>query len=334
MATFHIVDVFNDTAFRGNPLAVVEDEDGRLTEAQMKLIARQFNLSETTFVCSPIQKDLPVHLRSFLPNGREVFGIGHNILGVWWQLAESRKLDLATARVVSSTAYGDTFVFRQQLGQETSDVHIVRKKESQARSGSAISVMIRQSPPQLHDFHPDVGSLAASIGIDHNDIGIDGVKELRPQVASTSTTRHLLVPVATMSALRSIRVDRDKLLHQLSLVDQRAFGIYFFARSLDDSQRYEARFFSPGMSGEDPATGSAAGPLSFYLYQHGELELMGGRATIQVVQGLQVGRECTVNVQLTQSDPSNAAELNVDLMGSGAYVAQGTIIVPDTAIAF
>lgn len=249
-------------------------------------------------------------------------------------MAESRKLDLSSARIVSSTAHEDIFVFRQQLGQGISDVHTIRKKESQGRRSSTISVKIRQSPPQLYDFHPDVGSLAASIGINHEDIGLDGVKDLRPQVASTSTTRHLLVPIASMAALRSVRVDRDMLLHQLSLVDERAFGIYSFTRNLDDSHKYEARFFSPGMSGEDPATGSAAGPLSFYLYQHGELELMGGVASIQAVQGLQVGRECTINVHLAQSDSSNASELNVDLVGSGAHVAQGTILVPDAAIAF
>ena len=334
MAAFQIVDVFNDRAFRGNPLAVVDNEEGQLSETQMKLIARQFNLSETTFVCSPSRQDSPIHLRSFLPNGREVFGIGHNILGVWWQLAASGKLDLSDTHVVNSTDDEETFAFGQRLGQEISQVYILRKKAHSTTRGSEISVLIRQSPPQLHDCHPDVGSLAASVGLDGEDIGLVGANELKPQVASTSTTRHLLAPVASVDALKRVRVDHDKLLYQLSLVDEKAFGIFFFARSTEGKDQFQARFWSPGMSGEDPATGSAAGPLSLYLYKHGELELQEDVGKIEVMQGLQVGRECIIHVRLTQSDSGDAGEMNVDLAGSGARVAEGTIAVPDAAIAF
>lgn len=334
MAAFQIVDVFNDRAFRGNPLAVVDNEEGQLSDTQMKLIARQFNLSETTFVCSPSRHDSPIHLRSFLPNGREVFGIGHNILGVWWQLAASGKLDLSDTHVVSSTDDEETFAFGQQLGQEISQVFILRKKAPPTRRSSEISVLIRQSPPQLHDFHPDIASLATSVGLDSEDIGLVDAKELKPQVASTSTTRHLLVPVASLDALKRVRVDRDKLLYQLSLVDEKAFGMLFFARSAEGKGQFQARFWSPGMSSEDPATGSAAGPLSFYLYKHGELGLQEGVAKVEVTQGLQVGRECIIYVRLTQSDSGDAGKMSVDLLGSGARVAEGTIAVPDAETAF
>src|SRR5687768_1175737 len=84
---FSIVDVFSTTAFKGNPLAVVDNMSSSLTDTQMKLIARQFNLSETTFVSPPSKAKAKFQLRSFLPNGEEVFGQGHNSLGAWWWLA-------------------------------------------------------------------------------------------------------------------------------------------------------------------------------------------------------------------------------------------------------
>ena len=77
---YTIVDVFSTTPFKGNPLAVVDNTENNLTTDQMRLITRQFNLSETTFFARP--KDSPAHyqLRSFLPHGGiEVYGAGHNV---------------------------------------------------------------------------------------------------------------------------------------------------------------------------------------------------------------------------------------------------------------
>jgi trans-2,3-dihydro-3-hydroxyanthranilate isomerase len=87
MATvkFLVVNVFSKTAYQGNPLAVVDDRDKALTISQMQLIARQFNLLETTFVNSSTPSNVKYRLRSFLPNGREVFSAGYNSLrAIWW----------------------------------------------------------------------------------------------------------------------------------------------------------------------------------------------------------------------------------------------------------
>ena len=79
MLAFHTLDVFTDTAFTGNPLAVVLGADA-LTTAQMQIIAREFNLSETIFVQAPAQPGHRARVRIFLP-GAEIPFAGHPTLG-------------------------------------------------------------------------------------------------------------------------------------------------------------------------------------------------------------------------------------------------------------
>jgi len=155
---------------------------------------------------------------------------------------------------------------------------------------------------------------------------------------STATTYHLLVPVSSINALEQAVFQIDKLLAQLQNADERAYGIYLFT---DDNSNtgsvgdptYRARFFSPGMSGEDPATRSAAGPLSDFLHQEGYVETVNGRATIQVRQGLQVGRECVIRVDLSIKGVGGE-DVAVDIIGSGVSFSEGTIVVPDVATQF
>lgn len=87
---FHTYDVFTDTPFSGNPLAIVEDADA-LSTAQMQTIAREFNLSETIFVQTP---DSPVHsakVRIFFPTAEIPFA-GHPTIGCALHLAQRRGL--------------------------------------------------------------------------------------------------------------------------------------------------------------------------------------------------------------------------------------------------
>jgi PhzF family phenazine biosynthesis protein len=88
------------------------------------------------------------------------------------------------------------------------------------------------------------------------------------------------------------------------------------------------------MSAEDPATGSAAGPLSAYLFEHGDLELVDGKAWIEVTQGLQVGRECVIRVALSFENSEDEVPQHVDLVGGAVVVAEGKIAIPDTSTPF
>ena len=137
-----------------------------------------------------------------------------------------------------------------------------------------------------------------------------------------------------MDALNHAVVSRDKLVEQLDLLDSRAHGIFWFtpvAAGSDGVAAFHARFFSRGMTAEDPATGSAAGPLSAYLYRNGAVKLNEeGKVTILVHQGLRLGRECVIEVRLAV----RGEELDVDIVGGGAEVAKGEIELPALSTAF
>lgn len=332
--SFAIVDVFSETAYKGNPLAIVDNTTANLSTTQMKIITRQFNLSETTFFSKSESAEVDFSLRSFLPDGKEVFGAGHNILGVWWYLAHVGKLTLGEPFKEHPDATQE-FEFRQELGDSISTIKLLRNTHNGA--DPEYTVVLRQSPPQAHNQHPDIGALATSIGLSHSDIGLlsQSSTPLIPQVMSTSTTRHLLVPLTSVKALNAALVQRDTLLKQLQLVDDKSYGLFLFAEDLDGGKnQYQARFFSPGMSGEDPATGSAAGPLSKYLFEHGYLDARSGQGSIKVRQGLQLGRECIIDVTLSLQNSAIGRHTEVDIIGSGVQLMSGVLRSPSTTLSF
>jgi PhzF family phenazine biosynthesis protein len=334
---FAVVDVFSKTPYKGNPLAVVNDLKGELSDTEMKLITRQFNLSETTFFLHPSLPEAHYKLRSFLPDGREVFGVGHNILGAWWYLAHAGLLDFSKSGISKGEGV-EEFTFYQELGGSVTPVKILKSRVSSAES-TEFSVSITQATPKAHGRHPNVPELAATIGLGPEDIGlasgtsVSRKQDVIPRVMSTSTTHHLLVPVASIAALERASVQREKLLEQLQLADERAYGLYLFAK--DDREgasvnTYQARFFSPGMSTEDPATGSAAGPLSEFLRDEGLLELVDNKASIEVWQGLQVGRECLIKVNLAVDGNTPV----VDVSGSGVLFSEGRLASQGSQVGF
>jgi len=271
---FHFVDVFAVEPLTGNPLAVVEDA-ADLTVDQLQRIAREFNQSETTFLLRPTRPDADWRLRSITAAGDEVFGSGgNNSLGAWWWLADTGKLTLG----------GDLTVFHQEIGDRVSPVAIAQKH------GRLAYVEMEQSPLEAGLQVTDVGRLTRSLGITRTDLATN---RLPCQVVSTGVA-HLLVPLRDRDAVDRIRPNGDELRTVLATVG--AEGCYAF--SLDpphnDAAAY-ARFFNPtvGIS-EDPATGTAAGPLAAQLVARGVLQP--GRMTVE--QGTALGRTSLIEVHV------------------------------------
>lgn len=322
---FSIVDVFSTIAFKGNPLAVVDDMSASLTDTQMKLIARQFNLSETTFVSPPTAPKAAFRLRSFLPNGEEVFGQGHNSLGAWWWLAHHGFLKDREGGSLRQTYY-------QQMGQEVLPLEVTQPSSK----SEAISITLRQGPPQFLAKHANKDALAKALGISSSDIGFEysGKSLQEAQVVTTSPARHLLIPVSNEEVLSRVSfTDTEALSRQLASTDSGAYVYTPTTKTLPSSMlavpKFQARFFSPGMSGEDPATGTAAGPLAANLYANGLLEVSPGQsAKVAVLQGLKVGRECLMELDLENSQNSEGESVKVTISGNGVEVASGSLVVP------
>lgn len=272
---FHFVDVFAVAPLTGNPLVVVEDADEVPLE-RLQQIAREFNQSETTFVMRPTRPGADWRLRSFTPAGAEVFGAGgHNTLGAWWWLAESGKLPLSGTRTV----------FHQEIGGRVLPVTIADA------NGRPSFVEMDQDPPAAGAQCKDLGRLAAPLALTASEIAIDRVP---CQVVSTGVA-HLLVPIRNRESVDRIRPDAAALLELLK--DVNAEGCYVF--SLDprrtDAVAY-ARFFNPTVGiPEDPATGTAAGPLAAHLVAHA----VARPGRIGIEQGTAIGRTSVIDVDVS-----------------------------------
>jgi trans-2,3-dihydro-3-hydroxyanthranilate isomerase len=293
---FHLVDVFAAEPLTGNPLAVV-DGGADLTLDLFQRIAREFNQSETTFVLPPTRPQADWRLRSFTATGVEVFGAGgHNSLGAWWWLAEAGKLALT----------GSSTEFHQEIGDRVLPVTI-----SQA-GGRLAHVVMQQEAPVPGSRMDDLGRLAAALGLTAADLAVDRAP---CQVVFTGAA-HLMVPIRDRDAVDRIQPDATALFALLAGAG--AEGCYVF--SLDprhaDAVAY-TRFFNPTVGiWEDPATGTAAGPLAAHLVAHG---LAKPRQGIVIEQGTAMGRTSLLQVEV-------AGDI-VKVLGRGVIVASGQLML-------
>jgi len=291
LTPFSIVDVFTDEPLAGNPLAVVADAQ-RLNSVAMALIAREFNQSETTFLLPPTRTGADWRLRSFTAAGIEVFGAGHNSLGAWWWLAASGRLELGES--------GGAFV--QEIGERLLPVEVV------CQAGRLARVALTQTAPVFGKVCTALPELAAALGLEASDFAADG---LPVQVVSTGAA-HLLAPVRDRAAITRARPDSTRLAAVLRAVDGQ--GCYLFSLDpVSPKAVAHTRFFNPveGIP-EDPATGSAAGPLACYLVAHGVVD---DGAVAVIEQGHAMGRPGKIEVRVKGN--------TVRVAGRGVVVAEG-----------
>ena len=292
---FYFVDVFASRPLTGNPLSLVSDADG-LDEGQMRAIAREFNQSETVFLVRPSLAGATWRLRSFTPIGVEVAGAGHNALGAWlWLDAAGR---LPPGRGVPGLA--------QEIAGQVLPVEVIRAE------GRPVAVSMDQSPPEFGRSVSDRAELAACLGLGINDL----VAGEPAQVVSTGAG-HLLVPVHDRQTVDRAAPDAPRLAAALREVGGE--GCYLYSRDpVDpaDAVAY-ARFFNPTVGiAEDPATGTAAGPLVALLVTSGRAA---EDTTVVVEQGYALGRPSRIQVTVSGRQ--------VRVSGSGLVVAEGTLTI-------
>ena len=278
---FSLVDVFTHRPLSGNQLAVLPAEG--LDERDMQAIAKEFGYSETTFVLPPRQKKAMWRLRCFTPS-IEVFGAGHNALGAWWVLAAQGRVPLSDPRTEAW----------QELGARVLPVAI------ESSGGKPTRVWMTQTTPVWGASVTDRAALAAVIGLDPSDLDVPG---LEPRAVSTGAN-HLLVPVRSLAALGRVRVDNDKLMALARTFDCQ--GCYpFTLQVLEADSTAHARAFFPGVDiEEDPATGSAAGPLGAYLVSRDRAPQA---ASFVVEQGDEAGRPSRIEVRVSGDTVPSAA---------------------------
>jgi trans-2,3-dihydro-3-hydroxyanthranilate isomerase len=169
-----------------------------------------------------------------------------------------------------------------------------------------------QSPPQFGAVANDRAGLAACLGLD----GWDLLPDENARVVSTGAA-HLLVPAGDRGAVDRAAPDPPRL--ESSLRQVRAEGCYLYSRDPVDAAGAVAyaRFFNPAVGiAEDPATGTAAGPLAAQLAAEGKIP---DESTVIIEQGYALGRPSRIAVSVSGQ--------RVRVGGSGLVVAEGTLTV-------
>ena len=290
---YYVVDVFTSERYRGNQLSVV------LTDSDLELsayekISSEFGYSETSFIYYS-EKDKALKIRSFTPTGFEVNGAGHNLLGAVC-LALLINLDIFHAQ-------GDErFVI---MKDEVIKLSVHHTKNQLPFVG------MRQNPATLLT-HVDPKILAKALNLKENDILTD---DLAPAVVKTEVT-HLMVPLANADALNSAVPEKHLLIQTAEKYDFE--GVYCFTIADKDSGYLaHARFFNPGIGiDEDPATGSAAGPLAGFLFQKNRIDL---NTVYQILQGEKMGRPSVIQFEVKND--------SISISGSSVIVMEGVLFV-------
>ena len=296
---FYMVDVFAREPLSGNPLSLVVDAQD-LSQETMQRIAREFNQSETTFLLPATRPHVDWRLRSFTPMGVEVGGAGHNALGAWWWLAEAGQLTLSGPRTV----------FQQEIGEQVLSVEVLAEQGKEGGQWQPIAIGMTQDAPSFGAIHTDPGKLAAALGLETVDLAVE---DLPAQVVSTGAA-HLLVPVRNREAIKRAQPEARSLFEELRSVGGE--GCYLFSLDpVDPEAVAHTRFFNPTVGiVEDPATGTAAGPLTCYLAKYGRIA---SKARVMIEQGDVLLRPSRIEVHL-QGD-------EVRIFGAGVTVAEGVL---------
>ena len=262
--SFHLVDVFTERPFAGNQLCVVPETPTDLGDEQMQTIAQEIGFSETTFVTSASGDRYA--MRIFTPASELPFA-GHPTLGTAFTLASEGRIE---PKAIQTTAAGDVPV------------------EVDVDGGEA---WMTQLPPTFGPRFDDRELVGRATGLGPDDLGPD----LPMQVVSTGLAP-LLVPVRDEATLRLAERNGSACLETIERAG--AECLYLFAvRGPGDVM---ARMFDPVFGiGEDPATGSAAGPLAAFLAEHGRAGLPGSAV---IAQGELVGRPSFLRVEVIGQD--------------------------------
>jgi len=297
------VDVFTDTPFGGNPLAVFPEAEG-LTSKEMQQLAREMNLSETTFVLPPEEPGADFKVRIFTP-AKELPFAGHPVVGTHWALAH-----LGRVAIQEPTTQ---VRFELGVGVLPADLEVV--------GGQVERVVMTQDRPTFHAVLEDVTDLAAGLGLPPEAIQEVG---LPVQVVSTGAPQ-MMVPIRSLGEVQGLdagRLNIPALNEACRAVDTDCVLVFAL-----EPERPEAtvhvRMFAPLLGvPEDPATGSANGALGAYLVHHRAVAVTEETTHILSEQGAELGRPSTLYVEV---DSSNDEITAVRVGGEVVAVAEGTV---------
>ena len=268
-------DVFTDHLFGGNPLAVVLDGRG-LSAGTMQAIAQEMNFSETTFVLPPERPETDVRMRIFTP-GAELPMAGHPTIGSTFALARSGVIAPGRERFVFGLGIGPVPVALTWKGDDLA------------------FAWMTQPNPTFGDPIVDPAGAAAALHLPAPAVAGTG---LPVQVVSCGVP-YLFIPLTTRSAVDGAWVDRQALERLLETAHTEAHGVFVFSSEPGGERAtVYSRMFAPDIGvAEDPATGSASGPLGGYLVRH-KVVPPDKAGSMLSLQGVKMGRPSHVHIAI------------------------------------
>ncbi|MBM0740645.1 PhzF family phenazine biosynthesis protein [Phormidium sp. CLA17] len=290
---FYIVDVFAETKYAGNQLAVFP-QAGNLSTAEMQQIAKELNFSETTFITSLELEADGYPVRIFTPVQELPFA-GHPTLGTAFILQQ---------RVVQQAV--ETVNLNLTVGQIPVQIFYA--------NGLPEMLWMKHNPPVFgQTIAPD--AIAPVLGLEITDID----PSVPIQEVSTGVP-FIIVPLKTLTALQQIQVNRDRLPALLDPLEAKM--IFCFCPEVRHSaNHFSARMFAHYLGiPEDPATGSANGCFAAYLAQY---EYLGTPTVdVRVEQGYEIGRPSLILLKAEKTE----ARIDVSVGGKVILVAQGEFV--------
>ena len=275
---YYVLDVFSTKSYKGNPLSVVFT-DGNLDLETYHNISKEFGYSETSFIYySKQQKALNV--RSFTPTGFEIDGAGHNLLGAVCG-AILKKIPL--------------------FDEQNDDNRFVIMKDNPIRvtvSTDPVTqypiVQMHQKPAVIKQEIPTY-KIAVALGLKMEDLDVNAFV---PTIVQTEVA-HTMVPIKNRQVLNDCVPD-NKLLIEISK-EYQFEGFYCFTIANEDKDYIvEARFFNPIIGiNEDPATGTAAGPLIGFFTKN---KFTQSNKEYKFLQGVKLKQPSLIEVMHREND--------------------------------
>jgi trans-2,3-dihydro-3-hydroxyanthranilate isomerase len=298
---YHILDVFTDKRFGGNPLAVVLEADA-LDGARMQTIAREFNLSETIFVLKPQNRAHTARVRIFTPMAELPFA-GHPTVGVAALLGELR-----TPAANDNGAESDALIVLEET------IGIVRVGVRMRPGTAAYAEFDAPKLPEESGTVPATDRLAAALGLISAEIGFENHRPTRYSAGNAFA----FVPVASLAAIEKARVQSS---HWEAVKGQGAF--LYCRQTVHTTSAFHARMFAPDNGiGEDPATGSAAAAFAGVVHRFDALPDGAHKRILE--QGFEMGRPSLIALSLEIAAGKLAT---VRVGGHAVRVAEGKIEV-------
>jgi trans-2,3-dihydro-3-hydroxyanthranilate isomerase len=294
-------DVFTDHLFGGNQLAVFLDGRGLPAET-MQAIAKEMNFSETTFVLPPEREGTDVRMRIFTP-GAELPMAGHPTIGTTFALARTGVIERGRPHVTFDCGIGPVPVAMTWNGDDL------------------VFAWMTQSLPAFGETTPDPGRTAAVLSLSPAAVAGTG----HPVQVVSCGVPFLFVPLTTRSAVDNVVVNPALLEDLIRATDSSAHGVFVFSAQPGDLRAtVYSRMFAPELGvTEDPATGSASGPLGCYLVRHRIVQPEQADAMISL-QGVKMGRPSHVHMSI---GVENGEIASVRVGGEAVLAGEGTLYV-------